>query len=332
MATAVAFGGLLVLAAVLYAAMLTSISELGRGDLAGQGLAAGYASIAGVCLWLTLAALLLLAFLNGVMPRWAAVTMALALPLSGLALIIAAALSPGMSGWALLTPALLPLLFAGYALVMRFPALAAVSADAVSAIAVGAVTVISVVSVAVSVMRSQPDAAEEAAVQARQAERMQQQQAARDREAADFARLGPDSSLRDYLDDLVPGSSRFQEAIEGARRVKSRHDDAVALLREGRLADLQELWRLDIEPTETLCAAFADALMQEAVKVERGQGGYIAAAMDLERQLPNLRWLSDARCDLTTPLTVLEERLGAISDSARFDQFAAAVRALREKR
>src|SRR5690606_5110480 len=103
MATAVAFGGLLVLAAVLYAAMLTSISELGRGDLAGQGLAAGYASIAGVCLWLTLAALLLLAFLNGVMPRWAAVTMALALPLSGLALIIAAALSPGMSGWALLT-------------------------------------------------------------------------------------------------------------------------------------------------------------------------------------------------------------------------------------
>jgi hypothetical protein len=321
-----------IIAAFLYVGVMASVGDLQRSDAAGRGLAIGYGAVFGLGLWLALAILVLLAYVGGAMPRWVAAAMAVLLPLAGIATVFAAALYAETGGWPILVPALLPPIVALYALALRIPAFAAPAQ--VNTIAVGAVLVLSVVPLAVSYGRSHPGADElarrQAAAQAAQVAREQEERDARTREIAAFKALDPDSSLRDYLDYLAPGDSRFKEAVAGARLVKSRQTDAVALLREGKLLHLQELWRLDLAPTAELCGAYAIALGAEAMKVERGRGAYLALAMDLERQLPNIRWLAGAACDLDAALTTLETNLRAVSDSERLSKFADTVRSYRK--
>lgn len=323
-----------IVATILYVAMMTSVSDLPRGDAAGRGLAIGYAVISGLGLWLALAVMLLLAFIGGPMPRWTGAAMLILLPLAGIAAVFAGALYAETGGWPILAPALLPPIVALYALALRFPAFGAPPAST-SAAVVAIVTLLSIVPLVVSYVRAHPGAAEQArrqeAAQAQQAAREREAKEAIEREIAAFNKLGPASSLRDYLDYLAPGDSRFDEAVRGARQVVSRHGDAIALLREGRIDGLQELWRLDLTPTPDLCTAYGAALGAEAAKVQRGRGAYLAVAMDLERQLPNIRWLAGARCDLGQALTTLETNLRA-ADSERLTKFADTVASFRKPR
>ena len=74
-----------------------------------------------------------------------------------------------------------------------------------------------------------------------------------------FAGLGPNSSLRDYID----GEYRYLRGVDvlaGARQVKSRRRDAIAMLDEGAILDLTDLWQLELEPTPMLCEAYGKAL------------------------------------------------------------------------
>ncbi len=59
---------------------------------------------------------------------------------------------------------------------------------------------------------------------------------------------------------------------------------------------------------------------------------YLAAAIELEAQLPNIRWLVAARCDLDASLGTLETNLRAVADSERLTRFADSVAALRKPR
>src|SRR5207253_786267 len=111
----------------------------------------------------------------------------------------------------------------------------------------------------------------------------------RARDAARFAALGPDSSLRDYLKYLNGSDFRARTALQGARYVKSRQADAVALLQEkDRIVDLRELWQLDIEATPALCDAYNAALRRIAPKIDPSYSNRLGEAIDLEFQLPNL--------------------------------------------
>ena len=62
---------LLVLAAVLYAAMLSCLVDAPNSDAFGRGLALAYGAILGTALWIVLAVLLIVAAVNGRMPVWA---------------------------------------------------------------------------------------------------------------------------------------------------------------------------------------------------------------------------------------------------------------------
>ena len=56
------------------------------------------------------------------------------------------------------------------------------------------------------------------------------------------------------------------------------------------------------------------------------------AAIDLELQLTNIKWLVANRCDLGQPLGLLETNLRAVADSDRITQFADKLAALRPAR
>ncbi len=325
---------LLGVAGLFYALMLANLVETGTTDAAGRGLDRAFAALAGFFLWILLAVLLVVGGVKGHMPLLAAMVASILLPVSAVAAVAAAELYERQGGWPILVPALLPLVFAFYALWARLPHLQkSLPILSTSACAGLAILLMTVGSLAAKWDADRPDpirkarlAAEE---RARQEAEQRQVEAARRRERAAFAQLGPESSLGDYLPYLH--GEFAQAALTGIRLVKSRQADAIALLQQGRLADLAELRDFNIEPTPELCLAYGKALGAAASQVSSQQrSDYLAAAIDLERQLPNIKWLTGVRCDLSEPLALLETNIRAAADSPRITQFAETLGKLRE--
>jgi hypothetical protein len=166
-------------------------------------------------------------------------------------------------------------------------------------------------------------AARQAAYEKMRAEEERAAAEDRARDEAKFAALGPDSSLRDFLEYLNGSDARARQAVEGARHAKSRQADAIALLQEReRMVDMRELWQLNVEATPALCEAYASALRRSALKIDPSYSNRIGEAIDLEFQLPNLQWLVAQHCDLRPVLTDLARRLRVVRDSSRIDQLA----------
>jgi hypothetical protein len=304
---------------------MANITDLHDSDAAGRGLASAFGAIFGIGLWLALAMLLMIAAISGRMPGWAAAAMLVLHPLGGVASFAAAGLYQANGGWWLLVPELLAPLAAIYALAMRVPVLA-VPATPVSVVVVPIALLLSLAPLTMHFVASHPSEAQQAKAradaEAEQAARDRAEREARDSELAAFKRLNSDSPLRDYLPYVTSGDPRFRDAPAGARLVKTRQIDAVALLRQGHIGEMPDLRGLDLAATPELCAAYDFALRVEAMKVQRGRGAWLTAAMDLEWQLPNIGWLAGAGCNLDPSLTLLETNVRAVSDSPRLDKFA----------
>src|SRR6266542_652256 len=215
---------LLSLAAVLYAAMMSCLADAPGGDAFGRGLALAYAAFIGGLLWLVL------------------------VPLSCVAVWMAGdAVGRGDSS-ALLIPALLPPLFALYALWARLPALhGRLRAGVVSGV-VGAAIVFLTATPFISATRAAlPDPARDARLaelaKMQEEQQAKERQAARERDDAEFARLGPDSALESYL--LYLHTETYgARARAGIRQLTNRQADAIAMLGKGRLLDLWDLREL----------------------------------------------------------------------------------------
>jgi hypothetical protein len=321
---------LLVLAALLHAAMLGCLADAPNADAFGQAIVLLYAAFLGVALWLVLAALLLIAVARGRMPMWATLAMVVLWPLSAVAVWMAGSRGDSSSIW---VPVFLPPLFALYALWARLPVLhATLRAGTTSAMFAGAIAILAVTPMVTATRAALPDPARDArlaeAGKAQEEQMAREQQAALDRQEAQFASLGPDSALADYL--IYLSSMTYGErALAGIRRVKNRQADAARLLQQGHIADLRELSHFDVAPTAELCQAYADALAGAAGKVTKARSDYLSAAIDLELQLPNMKWLIANRCDLGQPLGLLETNVRAVADSDRMTQFADKLAALR---
>ena len=243
----------------------------------------------GAALWLVLALLLLIAAINGAMPTMGKIGAAVMLPLSAVAASVSADLYSQGADWTFVIVLVLPLLLAGYALWARLPALHPALPPLQTTALLGSLAVLLCLAPVVgmkfaSAAMPSPEvqAAAESALEAAQ---RQQEEAAIKRESEAFAELGPDSSLRDYLLYLPGGDSRSREALAGARQVKSRQADAVALLDAGRLEALTDLFRLDLQPDPELCQAYDNALANAASQVTKARSDYLSIAIDLEQQL-----------------------------------------------
>jgi hypothetical protein len=324
---------LLVLAALLHAAMLGCLAEAPNADAFGKAIVQLYAAFLAGALWLVLAALLLIAVARGRMPLWATLAMVVLWPLSAVAVWMASdAYSRGDSS-SIWVPALLPPLFALYALWARLPVLhATLRAGTTSAMFAGAIAILAVTPLVTATRAALPDPARDArlaeAGKAQEERMAKERQATLDRQEAQFASLGPDSALADYL--IYLSSMAYGErALAGIRKVKNRQADATVLLQQGHIADLRELSHFDVAPTAELCQAYGAALGAAAGTVTKARSDYLSAAIDLEGQLPNIRWLVGKSCDLGGPLGLLESNVRAVADSDRMTKFADTLAALR---
>jgi hypothetical protein len=110
---------LIVLAAALYVAMLSTVSfSAGGGDAAmGKAIASFMLTVA---LWIVLALLVGTAAIMGEMPRRIVIISALLVPLAGVTTFVAIDACSRHIRWAVIGPVLLPLLIASLAIVARF--------------------------------------------------------------------------------------------------------------------------------------------------------------------------------------------------------------------
>ena len=317
---------LALLAGLFYLVEIAALQDSGHGDAAGRGLGEAVVFLSATALWIVLAGLMLVALKNGRMPIWAALGALVLLPLSGYASFTAANLHIHYP-WAFIVPALVPPVIVLYALWIRIPLLVHTLSETIASTLAGCAIV---ALIATSIWASHLDAlatparqaAQRAAYEAMRAEQERVSEEYRAQDAARFAALSPDSPLRDYLEYLNGSDARARQAMEGARHAKSRQADAVALLRErDRMVDMRELWQLDIEATPALCDAYAAVLRKTALKIDLSYGNRLGEAIDLELQLPNLKWLAP-HCDLRAVLTDLAARLRVVRDSSRIDRLA----------
>ncbi len=319
---------LALLAGLLYFIELDALYHSRHSDAAGNALSDAYIAFIAIALWIVLAGLMLVAFKNGKMPTWAAIGALILLPLSCFASFTAANLYANYRGWAFIVPALVPPIVVLYALMIRIPALVeALSETITSALAGCAIVTLIAASFLASHLDELAAPARKAALQAAYENmRAEQEKASAESRASDeakFAALSPDSSLRDYLEYLNGSDARARQAMKGARQTKSRQADAVALLQErDRLVDMRELWELNIEATPELCKAYGVALRKSALKIDPAYSNRLGEAIDLEFQLPNLKWLVAQHCDLRAVLSDLATRLRVVRDSSRIDQLA----------
>lgn len=347
---------LLLLACILYFFfMFPVLDSMSGGDPSASGGEGRYAAawsqffaiVFGGSLWVVLGLLLLIGRSRGEMPRRAAIAAGCLFPLSGIAIGIAVDQSyayPG--GWSFLVPVLQPPLIAFYAMWARLSAIHTVLRPGMtSAILLGMVGVLTIATVPLSYLdRLQAPARwarqkeqSEALAAKLAAEWAKQKQKQKQDEEDKFQKLTPDSSLRDYLDALYfpypypEGAARHEQAVSGARQVKTRQADAVTLLNEGKIGRLDDLWRLDLDATPALCNAFGGALLQYATR-DMTAGN---AVPEFERQLPNMKWLAGQHCDLARGLAavaaVLQQSFDASGqfDRERLTPFMTAVAELR---
>src|SRR5271165_1103556 len=255
---------------------------------------------------------------SGGIAEWARRTIPVLVPAAGACMVFAIAQDFEQPGhWLPLVPGLLPPAIGVYALWGCLPALSrSLPRAKIDGVAIGSIAALSLAVILLSVLdaasyprRLEHHRAELAAADAAaRAAGEKEEQALR----AKFARLGPDSSLRDYIEARQWYLSGV-DIVAGARQVKSRQSDAIAMLGEGAILDLTDLWRLDLEPTQTLCEAYGKALAAAFGRSEIFRG---SAYLDLiEAQFPNMQWLREGRCDLDGPIAEIDAQLGWMVES-----------------
>lgn len=278
-----------------------------------------FALLLGVPLWLALGALVVLAWRKGFAPpAWSAA--------SGLLYLLAAIATYGAiqtyltwpGGWSILMPMLLPPLLALYATWVRVPALAAGRMRLVAAGALGGVALVAFAAIPFAYI----DPIGYPARLAREKQRWDAVFARRDAEALDAARrweagidkLGPDSPLAawlDYINGSVVSGPLHQRALDGARSANTRQADAIALLDQGQIRRLADLWQLDLSVTPALCRAYDDALHRLATSDEPYEA---VVGEQIERQMPNIKFLLTARCDLALSFDAARARANKVAE------------------
>lgn len=307
------FIGLIVLvvaAVFVYAGMMGCIADATHTDAAGRGMAMGFAVALGVVLWLLLIVMTVIGFTHGRRPRWVKAAAVGLLPLSAVAAATAAGLYIDRHDWALALVATLPLLLMLMAL---WPGAGPSMA--------GLVLVLSVIPLVWSGRDVQHDPVRAAALGANLGEKAKAERSASEREAAAFTTLGPDAKLVDLL-PFLQSNAHSEQALLNIQRLKTRQADAVALLRHKPLAELTDLWQFNIMPTRQMCEGYRDALAEAVNRVTRARSDSVNNAIELEWQLPNIKWLVAAKCDLSGTLSQAETNVLSVADSPRLTNFA----------
>jgi len=81
-------------------------------------------------------------------------------------------------------------------------------------------------------------------------------------------------------------------------------------------------WQWNLLATREMCEAYGNAFLAAVNRITKERSDYLSAAIDLEWQMPNLKWMLGSKCDLSGPLERAEANIRAVADSDRLRNFA----------
>ena len=143
----------------------------------------------------------------------------------------------------------------------------------------------------------------------------------------------PLAAWLEYVNGSLEGEPLHLEALDGARKSNSRQADAVVLLDKEPIGRLADLWQFDLAATPALCVAYDRALTRLAATDEPIE---LEVGKQIEWQLPNIKFLLGAGCDLASGLGAVARRAENVTQvnpgEPRWPQLVAALGALRSSR
>lgn len=299
--------GLSILAALIYAAQIATLTELSSSDAAGNAYAQAYGAIEIILLWILLCALALIAAIKGVMPRWESAAAAILVPASGFVAFAAFGLlsrpyqPPHL--WPLIIPAAIPPLVVAYCFWALLPSLRARIPARLAGIAVwGLVFILCATIVPLGTIRNAADERDAAVIR---------------KYEADYAKLPADAPLWDWVPFFnTRNAPKSSEAFARIRKLDRRQADAEAMLARGDFP-LRFIGELDLTPTPALCDG-ARALLRKRVAplvpATPDSKPYRDVAGEVSDALPALKWLIGYDCDATAEVAAWETMAKAYKD------------------
>ncbi len=235
--------GLGVLALLLWALALATLSDLAGSDAAGNAYAQAYAAIEIIVLWGLLAVIAIIAFVKGAMPRLAALAALILIPASGflafeaLEMLSRPLLPPFL--WPLVLPALVPPLVMAFCIWALFPSLrAGIPAGLAAGFAWGGTLIVCLAIVPLEKIREHAN------------DRIT---AAQEKYVADYAKLAADAPLSDWLPFLeTRNETQKNEVLARIRKLERRQSESERMIERGDFP-LRYLKALDLDPTPALC-------------------------------------------------------------------------------
>jgi hypothetical protein len=299
--------GLSIIALLLWAMQLALLNDLTGSDAAGNALTQAYCAIAIILLWVLLAVLGLMAFFKGAMPTPAAIAAFVLIPVSGdaalsaLELLRAPELAPYR--WPIIIPALAPPIVVAFSFWALLPGIhARVPGIYAGAVAWGSVLLLCIALVPFQQMRGAVG---------------DQMEAARAKNAADFAKLTTDSPLWEWVPFLAaPDQTLVSNAVDRIRRLERRQSDAELMLERGDFP-LGRLGAFDLTPTPALCEKARNLLRQRAAALtlkEPDSKPFKDIAVAVSDAVSAMTWLIDYGCPGAAEAQIWETMVKAYRD------------------
>jgi len=303
---AVVLGGISLL---LWFILVPGLASLAGSDAAGNAMAQAFTAFALIALWMMLGLLLIVSWIAGNMPTWAAIVALILLPTSGIAafdamqLLTRPNLPPHL--WPLIIPALVPPLVLAFAFWAVLPVLrAAVPAPIAAGVVWGSVLALIVALVPMSEIRHAVDEQESARLQ---------------KYNDDYESLPKDAGLAALAPFLDTRSDVQQnEVLARMRAVPQRQSEAEAMLDRGDFP-FGVVDRLDLEPTPALCAkmrAFLRKRVEPLVSKAPGTQPYTLVAEDVVDAVAALQWLTGYDCPCDEEVTAWENMANGYKDTS----------------
>jgi hypothetical protein len=260
-------------------------------------------------LWGLLIALLWMGGAGGAMPMWAKVLAWILHPATLVASIAVLDRANNPAGsWLIVVPIVSPVMMAGYATWLYFPAIgAAISAPVAGSAAWGVLFILAILPWAY--MMEEDREHEEGQAAATAANLAYQGRAAHAESLVSLQKLTPDTPLWRWMDFADPRLGVRDEAFAGIRKLSHRQTDANEMLQEGVTHFLVELPNLDLEPTPTIIAAHKKYVLGLARGIERPDAGsvkYSWVAHQIDEYLPSIQWMAERHCGCSAEVAVLE--------------------------
>lgn len=275
---------------LLYAVVVSALSNLAGSDAAGNALSQAYGAIALIALWVLLAALVIIACIKGAAPRWAAAIALVLVPVSGVVAMMALDLlsHPDMPPhlWPLVIPAAVPPLLLAFSFWTLLPSWhGKLPAPLAAGVALGGTVIVCLAIVPMLQARGRA---------------VDQLMAERAKYDADLARLSPDAPLWEWTPFLkTRNESKAAEIRLQMRMLPRRQSEAELMLERGDFP-LGVLGAIDLDPTPALCGKARALLDRRAAALTLPAGStkpYVLIGEEVSDAVAATNWLVGYGCD-----------------------------------